>query len=63
MISTGDISAESMDITDDYIRFPLGSFKGKEPSINMDDGRLRVQNLNDTALISNDYGECEISRT
>lgn len=61
MISTGDISAESMDITDDYGQVSIGSFKGKELSINMDDGRLRIQNLNaDTALISNDYGECEI---
>ena len=61
MISTGDISAESMDITDDYGQVSIGSFKAKSSVSIWMTGRLRVQNLNaDTALISNDYGECEI---
>ncbi|MCH1983364.1 DUF4097 domain-containing protein [Ruminococcus sp. OA3] len=61
MISTGDIRAESMDITDDYGQVSIESFKGRELSINMDDGRLKIQNLDaDTVLINNEYGECEI---
>lgn len=61
-INTGDISAETMDITNDYGNVEMKSFKGKTFKVSLDDGDFKIEYLEaETINIDNSYGKSVLS--